>query len=282
MARTRQKKERTLHTSSRVRVYQDESGMQREDPFLILGFLLMEEAVERQLEKKLSSIAAAEGVVGEVHFRTLRKDVSGCSGAKFRVLEKWLGELHKHLAAGTVWLTVLAVDKKKIDRTKIPEDYMQYNRFSRMGIESTLARYAWDLGTGTVRVIVHCDAHCLKGTVGSHSGDNYEQYLQKQLRESFNKKSEERQRHVTLRGVRVRLEDSEESRILQLVDGVLGAMRQHVMSDASRLSKTLLAQLIGSWLSGSNADVIPFGHLTAQIFPGDEDSRNSSRFSPIT
>lgn len=278
MARTRQTRRSTVRAPSRIRVYQDESGMAREDPFLILGFLLMEEAVERQLEKKLDSIAAAEGIVGEIHFRELRKDTSGCSGAKFRVLQKWLGEVYKHLSAGTVWLTILAVDKKKIDRTKIPEDYMRYNRFSRTGIESTLGRYAWDLGTGTIRVVVHCDAHCLKGSIGQHSVDNYGQYLRKQLRESFNKKSAEKQRRVIVRGVRVHLDDSQESRILQLVDGILGSVRQHVMKDANRPSKALLAQLVGSWLSDPHvAGAIAFGHLSAQTFPNDDGS-----FSPLT
>jgi hypothetical protein len=269
------------HSSSRVRVYQDESGMHEDDHLLILGFLLMEEAVERQLEEKLKSIAATEGVATEIHFRMLRKNVSGCSGAKFRVLEKWLAELHTRLVAGTVWLTVLAVDKEKIDPERIPENYMRYNRFSRMGIESTLARYAWELGSGAIRVIVHCDAHCLKKATDGHSGDNYGEYLRKQLRKSFNQKSSEKQRHVTLRGVRVHLDDSGKSMILQLVDGVLGAIRQHVVNDASRLSKELLAETIGSWLSGPDSDTIPFGHLKAQIFPHD-DSGNGGSFSPIT
>lgn len=269
MARTSWKKKR-LPTSSRIRIYQDESGMHKKDPFLILGFLLMDESVERHLEKELGSIAAAENVVGEVHFRELKQDVSGCSGAKFLVLKRWLGELHKHLTSGTVWLTILAVDKKKIDRERVPEDYMLYNRFSRIGIEATLSRYARTHDTGTARVIVHCDAHCLKMASEGVLGDNYEQYLRKQLRVSFNKKSEEKGRSMALRGVRVRLEDSEESRILQLVDGVLGATRQHVMNDARRLPKVLLAQLVGRWLSESASGVIPLGRLSAQVFPNDE------------
>lgn len=246
--------------------------MHGKDPFLILGFLLMDESVERRLEKKLGIIAAAENVVTEVHFRELRQDVSGLSGAKFRVLEKWLGELHKHLASGTVWLTLLAVDKKKIDRERIPEDYMRYNRFSKTGIEATLSRYALIHSAGAATVIVHCDAHCLKMASSGVLGDNYGQYLRKQLRVSFNKKSEEKKRRMTIRGVRVRLEDSEESKILQLVDGVLGAMRQHVMNDASRLPKALLAQIVGSWLSESDSGAIPFGRLSAQVFPNDEGS----------
>lgn len=271
-------KKKYSHMSSRVRVYQDESGMHDADPFLILGFLLVEESVERQLERKLRGIAAAEGVVGEVHFRELRKDTSGCSGAKFRVLRSWLEETYKLLSAGKAWLTVLAVEKKKIDPVKIPEDYLLYNRFSRTGIESTLGRYAWDLGRGSMRVIVHCDAHCLKGSAGQLSADNYAQYLRKQLRQSFNERSVEKQRPIVIRGVRVRMDDSQELRILQLVDGILGSVRQHVMQDASRPSKVLLAQLVGSWLSDSPiASAIAFGHLSAQRFPDDNRS-----FSPLT
>lgn len=278
MSSTKANRRDVLLRSSRVRVYQDESGMNDEDPYLLLGLLLMEESVERRLEKELRRIAATENVVGEVHFRELRKDVSGCSGAKFRVLQQWLGETYECLSAGTVWLTVLAVDKRKIDRTKLPEDYMCYNRFSRTAIESTLSRYAWDVGKGFMRVIVHCDAHCLKGSADQSPADNYGQYLRKQLRESFNSKSTEKQRGVSIRGVRVHLDDSQESRILQLVDGILGSVRQHIMQDASRQSKVLLAKLVGLWLSDTPAArAIAFGHLSAQIFPNDEGS-----FSPLT
>lgn len=260
------------HMSSRVRIYQDESGMHEKDPYLILGLLLMEETVERRLEKELCSIAAAENVVGEVHFRELRQNVSGCSGAKFRVLEKWLGDLHGHLAAGTIWLTILAVGKKKIDRERVPEDYMLYNRFSRIAIEATLSRYAMVHSAGTARVIVHCDAHCLKKASAGVFGDNYGQYLRKQLRASFNKKSKEKKRPMILRGGRVHLEDSEESRILQLIDGLLGATRQHLMKDATRLPKVLLAKVVENWLSESDTGAIPFGHLSAQLFPNNEGS----------
>jgi hypothetical protein len=246
--------------------------MNDKDQYLILGFLLMDESIERRLGKALRSIAAAEGVVGEVHFRRLKQDVSGYHGAKFLVLQKWLAELHGHLAEGTAWLTILAVDKSKIDRGRLPEDYMLYNRFSRLGMESTLSRYARTHDTGTARVIVHCDAHCLKVASEGVFGDNYAQYLRKQLRVSFNKKSEEKGRSMTLRGVRVRLEDSEESRMLQLVDGVLGAVRQHVMHDARRPSKVLLAQLVGSWLSEAASGTIPLGCLSSQVFPNDEGS----------
>ena len=282
MVRTRQKKEYAPHTSLRVQIYQDESGMKGSDPFLILGFLLMEATVGKQLERRLGSIATFESVVGEVHFCKLSKDVTGSLGAKFRVTEAWLRELRRFLTIGTERLTILAVDKKKIDRKKVPEAYMLYNRFSRMGMDSTLARFARSLGMGSVRVTVHCDEHCLKGAAAGHPGDNYSQYLRKQLRASFNKKSEEKHRQVALRGVRVHLEDSQESRVLQLVDAVLGAMRQHIMNDASRVSKISLGQQVGAWLSDSSTGVIPFARFSAQRFPGDTGSRNGSHFSPLT
>jgi hypothetical protein len=160
----------------------------------------------------------------------------------------------------------------------MPQDYLIYNRFSRTGIESTLSRYSRNLGKGCMRVIVHCDGHCLRGPAGQLSADNYAQYLRNQLRQSFNQKSVRKQRPVVIRGVRVRMDDSQELRTLQLVDGILGSVRQHVMQDASRPSKVLLAQLVGSWLSDPPiASAIPFGHLSAQRFPDDNRS-----FSPLT
>jgi hypothetical protein len=255
--------------------------MKGSDPFLILGFLLMEATTESCLRRTLRHIAVAEGVHDEVHFSKLPKDVTGRLGGKFRVSEAWLEELHRLLVEGSVWLTVLAVDRKKIDRKKIPEPYMFYNRFSKMGIDSTLARYAQYLDTGTIRLIVHCDAHCLKRATGGQLGDNYSQYLQKQLRESFNRKSAEKGRLVTLRGVRVRMEDSQESTVLQLVDVVVGALRQHAMNDASRMSKVSLAKSVGAWLTGPGRNSIRFGRFSAQRFPGDEGAANGARFSPM-
>jgi hypothetical protein len=256
--------------------------MKGSDPFLILGFLLVEATVEKQLARVLESIASSEAVDSEIHFCKLPKDTGGPLGGRYRVVESWFAELHRLLAARSAWLTILAVDKKKIDRKRIPEAYMLYNRFSRMGMDSTLGRFALSPGVASLRVIVHCDAHCLKEATEGNLGDNYGQYLRKQLRESFNKRSREKQRQVMVRGVRVHLQDSQESRLLQLVDAVLGAMRQHIMNDASRDSKILLGEHVATWLSDCRTGVIPREQFSAQKFPGDAGSGNTGSFSQLT
>ncbi len=164
----------------------DESGRYRVDRYFVTGFVFIKAGDAAALAEGLRDARERGDYWRELHYLKMT-EVDGRSGAKFRVASRWLDQFERALAAGSVSVSVLAVDCRcpTYDHARFRRrPHYAYNRFTRMALEGGIRWLYPDTQALSIRVLSDGKSRNRRGGDEDYpdAGDNFCSYLPRMAR----------------------------------------------------------------------------------------------------
>lgn len=246
MAKSRLPRWRRLPLS----VFVDESEPKPKRGWLIIGVLIVPSNRLGLVRDRLLQACESEQFYGEVHWSELKRTFGGTHSAVNRVARAWFSCFGEDEHA---YFTALAVDRPKLKCDKFRDEVTKRNRFTRMAIESALARLPLAWNTQSVRLRILIDDRT-RGRTDTGRRDNLESYLTRELRvRSWENKG--------IKHTFTRMPDrrtSDECVFLQLTDLLVGACGAALAGTATRQAKCELADRARAYILDGIIDLWAF------------------------